>query len=53
MGSVLSTRYSDKDLEIFKKLILGKIEKAKHSNRLGVVAAKSSNQSSRRGILSA
>ena len=34
MGSVLSTRYSDKDLGIFKKLILGKIEKAKHDLEL-------------------
>ena len=27
MGPVLSTRYSDKDLGIFRKLILGKIER--------------------------
>ena len=30
MGLALSTRYSDRDLERFKKLILGKIDKAKH-----------------------
>ena len=34
MGSALNTRYSDRDLERFKKLILGKIDKAKHDLEL-------------------
>ena len=34
MGSEVNTRYSDKDLGGFKKLILIKIEKAKHDLEL-------------------